>query len=79
MVSEAVRDGGDVVGVVHWEASVALGPLAGGPEDRGPCELVRLEASEAAGSGEWDDLRGPFVLWNHLVSASVGGAECAGH
>lgn len=42
-----------VVGAVHQEASVALGPVAGGPEHQGPYEVVKQEASVDAGWGEW--------------------------
>lgn len=44
LVKEAVQDGG----VVHWGPPVALDPLVGGPEDLGPCEVVRQEATVGA-------------------------------
>lgn len=52
LVREAVQDGGDVVGVVNQGASGAWGPLAGGPEDQGPCEVVKQGASVGPGVGE---------------------------
>lgn len=52
LVQEAVQGGGDVVGVVNLGASEALGPLAGGPEDQGPYEVVKQEASADQGLGE---------------------------